>query len=139
MSCYIVNDRTINCILGWLNHNRDNDNLAHIVVNEFENNTGLPAYNPEQLKLMGKALLAMNEKAYSERYDDAINPRDFNFAPELYDDYQTYKAICCLHYQCSEGSVDESTLHKALEQLANSIARLIVEQTKEYDKAGWGL
>jgi hypothetical protein len=50
---------------------------------------------------------------------------------------QAYKSLQCLSYQCCEGNVPDNPLYKLLEEIENAMARQIVSDLAEYDKAEW--
>ena len=50
---------------------------------------------------------------------------------------QVFKSVQCLLYQCSEENVPNQPLYKFLEELENLIARHIISEMPEYEKAQW--
>jgi hypothetical protein len=97
------------------------------------------------------ALFDLNIQAVKERYGDespATMPGHVQTNKQLaigqipyaYTDaniIQVYKSLKCLIYQCSEGNVPNTPLYKFLEELENTIARHIVSELPEYEKAEW--
>jgi hypothetical protein len=64
---------------------------------------------------------------------------DFKFdAFEYADNYQVYKSLCCLIYQCSEGKVPEEPLFKTLVDIKRIMAGCLISRLPEYNKAFWG-
>jgi hypothetical protein len=98
------------------------------------------------------ALYAMNVEAVHQRYGDTspltmpghvpTNKQlaQFGSIPYRYTEttmVQAFKSVQCLSYQCSEGNVPDSPLYKFLEELENIIAKQIVSDLPEYEKAKW--
>lgn len=50
----------------------------------------------------------------------------------------SYKALTCLRYQCSEGNVPERPEYVALSEAIGELASAIVESLPEYEAAAWG-
>lgn len=106
---------------------------------------------------IGRALFAMNIDAVTQRYPDCkanpINlpgtvgcekfPATYRFSDNHLpmtkkDRIDSYKAIQCLLYQCSEGNVPETTLFIELTNLGHDLASAIVSGLPEYEAAPWG-
>lgn len=96
-------------------------------------------------------LFDLNIKAVQERYGDS-NPSkmpchnttnkqlSIGKVHYIYTEssiIQVFKSVQCLIYQCSEGNVPNDPLYKFLEDLENTIAKHIVYELAEYEKANW--
>lgn len=108
---------------------------------------------------LGRQLFALNVEAVRQRYGNADDmmaegwrAEDYTFTepptlpdcPPLVD---SYKAMQCLHYQCSEGNVPEQKLYSLLENATETVKRKIrtehrmfgeIEDTPEYQRSAWG-
>ena len=58
-------------------------------------------------------------------------------AEPFYTKTAALKALDCLIYQCSEGTIPQTELYKEIQDRAGQLARYIVSETKEYDQARW--
>lgn len=140
MSAYIVDDTTINTVLSHLTA----DDFRALAAAAFGDGL-LWADRPTDAEL-GAALRALNERAVSERYpNEPVEAlpgpapyAPYAYAPLLVGAVPAYKALRCLLYQCSEGSVPETPLYAALDALSDAWAREIVCALPEYDRAAWG-
>lgn len=137
MSAYIVDDSTINRILAYLLHNEGW--VARKLVSDHSTDASLPG--------LGQAMRDLNVAAVSARYpDDALDelPGPCPLLPYAFEEelpptaIETYKALSCLLYQCSEGYVPETPLYKALEALQARVASEVISHLPAYDKAAWG-
>jgi hypothetical protein len=108
---------------------------------------------------IGRKLLAMNVDAVTQRYPDGQNnpenlpgPHDAHLLPTTYqaptrnlgqrllcraDMVDSYKALRCLIYQCSEGNVPETALYLELERAAGELSSDIVRSLPEYEDTSW--
>lgn len=95
---------------------------------------------------LGRDLLEMNARAVTARYgdDEHMNPGDEPGAdykwPGMYHQtkpIEAYKAAQCLLYQCSEGTVDQEPLFKALMQYKSQVADEIVRKVDAYNATPW--
>lgn len=83
----------------------------------------------------------MNALSLNARYGDEINecispyPVNANKPANM---AALYKSLTCYLYQCCEGEVPESDLYKAIDNIANTIAKYIVSDLPEYELAVWG-
>lgn len=126
---------------------------------------GTPTNQSDSPTTIGRRLFAMNIEAVTQRYDDCReDPNNLpgpcdaeggstvvNMATEYQFGGETLnkrsgkakwtaalKSLVCLHYQCSEGDVVETSLFKELDRAIRQIAVDIVSNTPEYQKAEWG-
>jgi len=89
-----------------------------------------------------------NEEAYAGRYGDEmeqpfpVNDRGYyaGRAGEMATDVESYKALQCWLYQCSERGLSPASLDLLgrMSKVLADLARIIVEHLPEYDKAKWG-
>jgi len=156
MSAYIVDDTTINNIVGAIYNDHSprgfGDDLRRVLKYRHgiltEDGTG--AY-PQAIDPAWFAccLRALNEKAIGSRYGekaiDEMRGGDFTFknvTPKrsrstINDGVRLFKSIQCLHYQCSEGNADADELYCILESLSHTLAHCIIYNLPEYEKADW--
>lgn len=108
---------------------------------------------------LGRRFYTLNQEAIRQRYpgdeDYASIPPDyqhpqsfFSFdgcnhareftAAEMPHVVASYKALCCLTYQCSEGNVPETDTYKRLIECEQFLAANIVCSLPEYAAAAWG-
>ena len=90
---------------------------------------------------IGQKPFLMNRRALCARYGVGDHLRVPEFIFEKWADaspVSQFKAISCLLYQCSEGKVPNSPLYGELNRAAGELARAIVQELPEYDKASWG-
>ena len=89
------------------------------------------------------ALYKMNVDAVNARYPN--HPQEalekLRFVSYHVNASQQAKYLSCFIYQCSEGSVPECALYKALEEVENTIEAITPEgfkNSKDYQTAEWG-
>jgi hypothetical protein len=90
---------------------------------------------------IGRKLFLMNKRGLRERYGCSGDDQLPQFIFERWADatpVEQFKAIHCLLYQCSEGTVPNSPLYGELNRAAGELAQRIVQDLPEYDKASWG-
>ena len=90
---------------------------------------------------IGKRLFLLNRRALRARYGCGEHLGLPEFVFEKWADatpVEQFKAIHCLLYQCHEGKVHETRLYGELNRAAGELAKRIVEDLPEYDKATWG-
>lgn len=144
MSAYVVEDETINRIVGHFfqvvaSKRTPMHLLAPLVpAGHVLGFAGLD----EACTKLGTAMHMLNVGAVRARYDDAdeadmIGPA-YQYAHAPATPMQAYKSLGCWLYQCSEGNVPESLLHKALEEVYNRLAHEIVDGLPAYEAATWG-
>jgi hypothetical protein len=113
MSAFMVNDGTID--------------RAVSAVLAFNNEN--PPMLPDAL---GAELIKLNMEALRQRYGD--KPLAFTYAHRNHDDADPvlarFKAVSCLTYQCSEGTVPETALFNLLEQVEDDLAKQIAVKYK---------
>jgi len=147
MSAFVVQDKTINRVIHALA--TDYNGYFGYVSRKIGGAVKVPiGYNHIHLiddeweQKLGQAMFALNCDAVNQRYgpDQAqeFRPLDYKWQSEPCTLMQSYKALQCWHYQCSEGNVpDTSELYKAMEDLCNVMAHHLVSAMPAYETAGW--
>lgn len=136
MSAFIVEDKTINRVIGWLAHPRirhEHPYLLEDVLEAAEIEKDAADW-PERL---GLSMMQMNCDAVDARYDEH-NLVAYQYRQEwATTDVQALKSLGCWLYQCSEGEVPERPLYRAFRELEGRIALYIVHRMDAYEKAVW--
>ena len=147
MSCYIVEDKTINRVItrlndevnntvnpfispSWLNKHFSEQGFE-IKGDETKDNTG------EVLERLAIAMAALNVMSVDQRYKETNVLTLIRYQQERCSLIQAYKSLRCYLYQPCEGEAAEQPLYKLLNWLSNEWAREIVGSLPEYDKAEW--
>jgi hypothetical protein len=144
MSAFMVNDKTINEILAWLRHLARSSDGRWTVSALEENGFGYDLKSDEGLSALGEAMFDLNARGVNSRYGDnqaqEFRPLDYQYMGMMpTNEFQAYKSLGCLLYQCMEGDIPEaSNLYKALREIENRIAHDIVRKNPKYDAARWG-
>ncbi len=144
MSAFMVADKTINRVLGWLNDSDNRWELHTILVAaEICGNASAQVPCPSDWdELLGASMFQMNIDAVNERYGEnqaqEFRTLDYEFSFEMADDIQVLKSLQCWIYQCSEGDVPDHKLYQAFKNLEGRIACGIVSRTDAYNTATWG-
>lgn len=86
----------------------------------------------------GQRMHEMNCRAVSQRYSEPAVP-EFQFSHRMqpYSRYEMLKAIDCLIYQCSEGTVPDEPDYAELRQLQSYWRAEIIRHIPQYDQAEW--
>jgi hypothetical protein len=90
---------------------------------------------------IGRKLFLLNGRALRARYGCGEHLRLPEFVLERWADatpIEQFKAMRCLLYQCCEGKVPNTPLYDELNRVAGELARRIVQDLPEYEKASWG-
>lgn len=132
MSAYMVDDKTINKIISFL----QNDSNMKWYMN------GLKLDTDEQCEELGKQMFDLNvsgvNSRYGEKQAETFRPLDYQYKYELPDKpIQALKSLQCFLYQCSEGDVVEMQLYKTLTRFERAIMSHIIASLPEYDQAKW--
>jgi hypothetical protein len=150
MSAFMVSEQTMNRILSFLYQQAAGHGMRGSLIGVLSA-AGHPlaeaaSYPEPKLdeavsKLAGE-LWAMNARAVRARYVDAdkagmITEPYITRIGGRVTAIQAYKSLGCLHYQCSEGTVPEEPLYKALELMQDRLAHQIVAALPEYEAAEW--
>lgn len=142
MSAFVVQDKTINDSIAFLKSTIDNDNW---ILNPLSK-LGYDLSNRTDRERLAKDLFKLNIDGVNERYGDnqaqQFRPLDFKFVDGISSTkrmniYQCIKSLRCLIYQCSEGTVPERDLFKAIEEVVGRLAMHVVSSMPQYDKAEW--
>ncbi|SRR5258706_15169958 len=140
MSAFVVEDKTINNIVGWLNNSEREHGawLLELVLQVCE----VSRSDEDWQGKVGISMFQMNVDAVRARYKDAdeakMIPPSYKFAWELATDVQVLKSLQCWLYQCSEEGIPERPLYKAFREVERVIASSIVSRMEVYDRATWG-
>jgi hypothetical protein len=133
MSAYIVEDDTINKIVGYLETRMRNDDWIcrplFYTVNMREA-TGA--------KRLASLMFELNVRAVNDRYGDRGTVTPFQYKRECTNDVKAYKALGCWLYQCTEGDVPDTKLFQAMKKVHANLAHYIVSKLPEYERAKWG-
>lgn len=125
------------------------------IVRQF---AGISTDSPGAAIEIGRRLFTLNIEAVMQRYPDCQNdpshlpgeagcqhyPQIY-LAPALRTGpcgrallVDSFEAMCCLRYQCSEGDVPEgASLYRELNGAIGAVACEIVQGLPEYEAAGW--
>ena len=136
MSAFIVSDKTINKVVGWVNDSQRRQFLEPILkVAE------LNPSDPDWQSKLGAKMFALNVEAVNARYGPAKASdgwsSGYTFAWELATDIQVLKSLSCWLYQCAEGDVPEQPLYKAFHDLEGRMAVGVVEELPAWQHAEW--
>ena len=138
MSAYVVDDKTVNRILSFIEYGE-----AGVEGNGFLRNVLTRHHiNVLDLAKLGKKMRRMNEDAVRQRYEKSTDmipdfPFEFSLTPTP-SPIQMLKSLGCYLYQCSEGNIPRRQLFRALRQAEHDLAYGIVVNLPEYDTADWG-
>jgi hypothetical protein len=142
MSAFVVNDKTINDSIAFMETLTNNNSWMLNPLSEL----GYDLSSRADRERLGKDLFNLNVDGVNERYGDnqaqAFRPLDFKFVDGISSTkrlniYQCIKSLRCLLYQCSEGNVPEQNLFKALEEVVGRLDRHVVNSLPQYEKAEW--
>lgn len=141
MSAYIVEDKTINRVVSFLEQDRDSAHIKRKVGECFK----LSGFDPLAL---GCAMFSLNVEGVEARYGDratysegdgSFRPLDYRYQYETCTRMQALKSLRCWLYQCSEGDIPEtSAFFQLMERYAGELAYSIVADLPEYCAAAWG-
>lgn len=151
MSAFVVDDKTINRVLGWLYGKASGESGSRWALDALAKagfDLIAAARQPEpalarECERLGHAMHDLNVDAVRQRYGDAdksgMVPTDSyiyrNIPPgEL---VRVYKSLMCWEYQCSEGDVPDRPFYLAMDKVASRLAHRIVVALPAYDKAEW--
>lgn len=129
MSAYLVSDNTINAILPYL-------------FSKEGRFLGDPALGIDSKEELGKRMAHLNDEAMDARYGagTAASDRYIYRAGPAVSQVTALKQLRCWIYQCSQGSVPDSPLYRALDKLSfETLAYGIAGSLPEYTAAPWGM
>jgi hypothetical protein len=155
MSAFVIDTAQMDrVLLGLFSRNQFGQNVPEFCGRYTEAGDRL-SWDPTEL---GRALLATNVEAVTQRYPDcraepsnlpgthdaADLPTTYRFnkanvgrrltTPQLVD---CFKATESLRYQCSEGNIPDTAMYAALTAAVGELARAIVHQLPDYRTANW--
>ncbi len=135
MSSFMVDSRTVDRVLSFLYWKKRDDPWC----TELLRRAGHGLESTKDLNGLGMAMLRLNREAVNQRYgeDEKVKGR-YRFSDTLIEQFQALKSLNCLLYQCSEGTVPDNPLFKALSSIADRMAQGIVSDLPEYQRAEWG-
>lgn len=134
MSAYVVNDITINRIIGWLEINAYNSMYLLEGLKQF-GDVYAENFWPDLAGAMHKLNIEAVDQRYSERTE---NPKPFVYAPLIISPIQTYVSLQCWIYQCSEGDVPKRPLYQFFDtNVSLVLAHKIVRALPEYEHTEW--
>jgi hypothetical protein len=154
MSCFIVENKTINRIINFCFW--EHDNILKSEIRRELKKIGVDLWGKwddsetdKLLKEFGEELLKLNLMAYYSRYghleevkkDIKETVEGYKFEEiELKDRQylQVLKSLHCFLYQCSEGDIPETPLFKCIEKISQLLAENIINKLPDYEKAAWG-
>ena len=143
MSAYMISDNTLSmitnilCRLQVAGYNSFGFELPEAFNQIFENCRDYYGYWTGE-KVFSE-LASMNAAALKARYkdpEDMIGSPKYNKNIDIWEARENGPQQCYL-YQCTEGSIPDTALYKALKELENIIIHYIVSHTPEYKKAIW--
>jgi len=137
MSCYIVEDATINNIVNALFYQHDiHEKCVYAMRRKATVFSGITA--EDLAKCMAEInFMAVNYR-YQERAEKMIGDSyEYSRTFKRLDMVQFFKSLQCFLYQCDEGDINQTPLFKALEYVANDMASHIVHGLAEYKEANW--
>jgi hypothetical protein len=142
MSAYIVEDKTINRIVSWVDASlqKDHSYLCRRLLDAAEVNP----VEKDWAARLGISMAILNDRAVNARYGEGTSSKDregityrFKWEPTI-SKIQVLKSLQCWTYQCAEGDIPEtSELYKVAEEVVGYLAASIVSSLPEYDKAQW--
>lgn len=148
MSAFVVEDKTINSILAWIEQCAWSSEKDHLIrpfrsIGYNINRAEIDDVFYGVLRKLASDLFKMNCDGVNARYGEnqaqEFRPLDFEYksitAPPI---VQAIKSMQCLLYQCSEGDVGTQPLYKALADTIDRCCSHVVSALPEYDKAKWG-
>lgn len=140
MSAYIVDDKTINRIITFIDgHMHGTDLLSFETKKILKELLGIEAFKSQKdLEVFGNVLLLMNKKAVDERYKEINNIEELKYKPEHASTIQVLKSLRCYLYQCMEGDIPENRIYKTMRKIEDIIEYDIIDKLPEYEKAEWG-
>ena len=130
MSSYIVENKMIDRILTYLQDNEKE--LKYIPWLKQPLTT-------EALTGLGKDMMALNIKAFMNRYPDEENI--INTYQQLYrqreNKYQYLQSLTCFLYQCNEGEIAQMDIYKTFEKVRLHMMNKIIADIPEMKTTLW--
>jgi hypothetical protein len=138
MSSFIVEPKTINRIVTWLDRTAHGDSALSSSVQLLCEVEGIGLETPGDLNALANALLLLNSIATDTRYHNHQVVPVVAYSGETISDIQVLKSLHCLRYQCAEGNVPRMRFYRFLNRLIRTLERHIIDQLPEYKAAEWG-
>ena len=132
MSAFLVKDRTINRIIGWLNHSDNRQERERILVV-----VGISEDDEDWTTKLGVSMFQLNGDALTARYGDDEPLPTYRFQWENASAIQVYKSLQCWLCQCAQGDLNKRPLYQVFESLSNSMAHGIIATLPAYEEAEW--
>lgn len=140
MSAFMVEDQTINRVVTWLKR----EVSTHFsYIDRIARKYAVDLVSEKWDEKLAKAMFQLNCDGVNARYGkgeaEKFRPLNFTYKPEYnIPRIYVFKSLQCWMYQCSEGEVPQTNLYRFFEEVENYLARKIVMDLPEYDKAEWG-
>jgi len=145
MSAYIVEPKTVNRVLSFLLSPGRAFSMHYLQEPLSELCYCLSSRDAEQHAYqLGKKMMELNLYSVQERYpnDEDLRESDcirtYVFRHERVSPIQAFKSLRCFLYQACEGDAGKTDLFKALWQVSERMAVVIVSSLPEWDQAEWG-
>lgn len=126
MSSFIVENNVIDAVLAgvlWL-HKHQQDPMA------------LGARpNRDEVQALGRRLLALNAIAVDGPNTGML--RNYLYSALPFTPITSFKAACCLRYQCDQTRTRDMSLFRDLDKFLRALAFEIIAQTDEYKLTRW--
>lgn len=131
MSSFIVEDATINRVLGHMYFDR-----ARTTVVSDLRRIGINAEtDPARL---GLKMMQLNCRATGVRYREKYRA-EYSYRLETCTRMQAIKSLTCWLYQCAEGKIPErSKLWRIMKEYRDDLAMAVIDEMPEYNAANWG-
>jgi predicted house-cleaning noncanonical NTP pyrophosphatase (MazG superfamily) len=139
MSSFIVEDKTINIIVSWIDEHTYGNTILDGYVQQALKKVGISSFkNDKELEEFANCLLYLNKLAVDYRYDEKRIMPKMKFKRVEVSNIQVLKSMQCLRYQLDEGEVPKHKLFKFLSELIDVLKDDIIYRMTEYEKAVWG-
>ena len=135
MSAFIVEDKTINKIVCWLDIDRNRNGRWY--WQKIAEAIEVPEHDEEFPDKLGLSMSLLNVDAVNQRYSESTQAEGYQFHFEQCSDMEAYKSLCCWLYQCAEGTCPETALYKIMERAKGHIANEIISKLPAYEMAEW--
>lgn len=146
MSAFVVDDKTINRIVSFINTigmaghvHKFWAPIQPLIKLGYVLDTDIGC------KRLAEEMFTLNcdsvEQRYGEGQAEEFRPLDFQYqyCGSGVGQYQVLKSLRCFLYQCCEGNIPaQNALYKALEDISLNICYQIVSRSAEYEAAVWG-
>ena len=143
MSAFIVDNKTINNIVTWLDSALE-ETYGTIIIRQKLLEQGFDASESDWTERLGQAMFQLNVIAVDARYGSGEAKR---FRPLAYRYKLTHsvplvqvlKSLQCWLYQCNEGDVPQTALYGLFDnEVRLYLMTEIIDALPEYQEAFWG-